>query len=239
MMTPTALKICAVHGSPRKGNTDLTLQIVLDEMQKLGPVEVDHIWLPKDMPCFCKGCFSCLRRGTFAGEICPDKAYTHPVLAKLKAADGILIGCPSYALAETAQIKALFDHFACTYMNHRPNQEMFDKTGFIIATAAGAGTRRVVSTIKRNLLFWGVKRIFSARMNLWVGNWNEMTDKNQTKFTRMLQKKARRFYHATANRMKIQPCLEHRFLWFIFRRLVSRYPDTEPDKIYWKAKGWL
>ncbi len=233
------MKICAVHGSPRKGNTDLVISLVEDEMKKCGAVEFEHIYLPRDLPCFCKGCFSCLRRGTYGGEICPDKAYTHPILDKLKAADGILIGCPSYALAETAQIKTVFDHLACTYMNHRPNPEMFDKTGFIIATAAGAGTRRVVSTIRRNLLFWGVKRIISLRFNMWTGNWDEMSDAKQEAFTRSIQKSARRFYALTQKRMRICPCVEHRVLRFIFKRFVSRFADTEPDKIYWKEHGWL
>ncbi|MDO5845526.1 MAG: flavodoxin family protein [Methanocorpusculum sp.] len=233
------MKLCAIHASPRKGNTDLTIETVLTRMQTRGEIEIDHIYLPKDLPCFCKGCFSCLRRGTKAGEICPDKAYTHPILEKLLAADGIIIGCPSYALAETAQIKTLLDHLACTYINHRPNPEMFDKTALIISTAAGAGTHRVISTIKRNLLFWGVKRILSCRMHLWAGNWSEMPEDTQKKFTRMLQKKADTFYRLTENRTKIHPCIQHLFLRFLFKRLIRRYADTEPDKIYWKARGWL
>ena len=41
-------------------------------------------------------------------------------MEKILRSDGIIIRSPSYALAETAQIKALFDHFACNYICHRP-----------------------------------------------------------------------------------------------------------------------
>jgi len=233
------MKVCVIHGSNRKGNTDKTIDIIKEQLNSFEEIEYSDIYLPKDLPRFCTGCFACLSTGDYAGQNCPNKQYTHPIMEKLLASDGIIVACPCYALAETAQVKALFDHFACTFISHRANEEMFDKVGFVVSTAAGAGTGRTVSTISRNLLFWGMKRIVKYRISMWADHWENMQEKKRLKAEKLLQKKARRFYRLTKNRYKISKSLSVQLLRFIFKPLVNSYSDTHPDKVYWKAKGWL
>jgi len=233
------MEICVIHGSNRKGNTDKTINIIKEELNSFEEIVYSDIYLPKDLPHFCAGCFACLRTGDYAGQNCPHKQYTHSIMEKMLRSDGIIVASPCYALAETAQIKAFLDHFACTYINHRPNEEMFYKIGFVVSTAAGAGTGRVVSTISRNLLFWGMKRIVKCRIHLWAGDWEDMSSKKRAKAEKLLQNKARQFYMRTKNRYTLNASLYSKGLRFIFKRLVNSYPDSEPDKIYWKSKGWL
>lgn len=233
------MKICVIHGSNRKGNTDKTIEIIKGRLNALGEVSYTDFYLPKDLPYFCKGCMACLGTGTYAGENCPHKAYTHPILKALLEADGIIIGCPSYALSETAQLKALFDHFACTYIVHRPNTEMFDKTALVISTAAGAGSGRAISTISRNLLFWGVKRIHKCKLRLWEANWGDMPKERQEKLEKQLIKKATAFYHITEKRYDLCKNLLAAFIHHAMKGAIKNYPDTQADKIYWKAKGWI
>ena len=99
---------------------------------------------------FCTGCFSCLNRGARAGELCPHRKYTDVISKSLEECDGIIIGCPVYALAESAQVKVLFDHYACTYMNHRPNKSNFKKSALILSSCAGAGNRHTIKIIRKN-----------------------------------------------------------------------------------------
>jgi multimeric flavodoxin WrbA len=152
------MEICVIHGSNRKGNTEKTIEIIKNKLNSFEEIVYSDIYLPKDLPHFCCGCFACLGTGDYAGENCPHKHYTHSIIKKMLNSDGIIIASPCYALSETGQLKTLFDHFACTYLCHRPNDEMFDKIGFVISTAAGAGTKNVIRSVKRNLLFWGIKR---------------------------------------------------------------------------------
>lgn len=153
--------------------------------------------------------------------------------------DGILIASPSYALAETAQVKALLDHLACTYINHRPNEEMFDKVGFAVSTAAGSGTGKVIGIISKNMLFWGIKRTVKFKTNMWAMNWDEMKEKRRIKIENNLRKKSMKFYHLVKNRYRIRASFSSKVLHIIFAMLVKSYADTEPDKIYWKSKGWI
>ncbi|MCL2225605.1 MAG: NAD(P)H-dependent oxidoreductase [Defluviitaleaceae bacterium] len=232
------MKICVIHGSNRKGNTDATVEIIKEQLNLYEEIEYSDIYLPKDLPCFCAGCFACFE-GEYAGQNCPNKQYTHPILKTLLSSDGIIVACPCYALAETGQIKVFFDHFACTFINHRPNEEMFDKIGLVVSTGAGAGTGRVVSTISRNLLFWGVKRIIKFRINMFAANWDEMPVQKRDKVKKLLRRKASRFYRLTKDRREIRKSISVQALRRIFKGLVNSYEDTQPDKIFWKSKGWI
>ena len=233
------MKICVIHGSNRKGNTDKTIDIIKNRLNSFEEISYSDIYLPKDLPCFCEGCFACLSTGDYAGQNCPHKQYTHPIMEKMLSSDGIIIASPCYALAETAQVKAFFDHFACSFICHRPNEEMFKKVGFVVSTAAGAGTARVVSTINRNLIYWGINRIVKCRINMWEIDWEKMYNNKRAKAEKRLCNKARQFYWLTKNRNKTNASLIRKVLCFMFKQLIRSYPDTQSDKIYWKSKGWI
>ena len=233
------MEICVIHGSNRKGNTDRTIDIIKDKLNSFEEINYSDIYLHRDLPHFCNGCFSCLETGTFAGENCPHKEYTNIILEKLLKSDGIIIGSPSYALSETAQIKSLFDHLACTYLCHRPNEEMFKKIGLVVSTAAGAGTKNVIASVSRNFLFWGVNRVIKCGINMWEVDWDKIPDKKRIRFEKLLKSKAGLFYRKIKKRYKLSRNFKTAFLWFFFKKLIKSYSDTNPDKIYWKAKGWI
>lgn len=233
------MKICMIHGSGRKGNTDITLELIKQKMSQMGDVTYTDIYLPRDLPHFCTGCMACLSTGDYAGENCPHAKYTHPILKDLLEADGIVVGCPSYALGETGQLKAFFDHFACTYIVHRPNTQMYDKTALVMSTAAGAGSGRAISTISRNLLFWGVKRIQKCKFRLFESEWQRMSQKRREKIENQISKEAAKFYHTTEKRYKLCPNLLAIIIRNVMKGAIKNYPDTQADKIYWEKKGWI
>ena len=233
------MEICVIHGSNRKGNTDKTIDIIKAQLNSFEETSYSDIYLHKDLPYFCNGCFSCLNSGDYGGENCPHKQFTHPIMEKMLKSDGIIIGSPVYALAETAQVKALFDHFACNYICHRPYEEMFSKIGLVVSTAAGAGTKRVISTISRNLLYWGIRRIVKCGFNIWAEDWDSIPSKRRLKIENVLKRKANRFYKLTKDRHNIKPSFTFCILRSAFKKMINSYQDTAKDKIYWKSKGWL
>lgn len=72
-----------------------------------------------------------------------------------------------------------------------------------------------------------------------AGHWDEMSIKKQAKFKKLLQCKANRFYHLTKNRYKISKNVFVQLLRRVFKGMINSYADTQPDKIFWKAKGWI
>lgn len=233
------MEICVIHGSNRKGNTDRTIEIIKETLNSFKEIIYSDIYLPKDLPHFCNGCFLCLETGEYAGQNCPHKAHTHYIMEKILKSDGIIITSPSYALNVTAQVKTLFDHFACIFLCHRPHEEMFGKIGLIVSTAAGAGTKKVNNTINDNMVFWGINRIVKCGINIWGKNWNNIPEKRRFKFEKKLKIKAKAFYKYMEKRHRLNRNIKTIFLRLVFKSLIKGYSDNNADKIYWKKKGWI
>jgi multimeric flavodoxin WrbA len=232
------VKICVIHGSQRKGNTEKTIEIVKAKLNSLENNDYFDFYLPKDLPSFCCGCFQCLDKGSSGGECCPHAKYTHPILEAMKLSNGIIIASPVYSLAESGQVKTFLDHFGCIYMSHRPLQEMFSKTGFVISTTAGAGTTYVIKPIKRNLRYWGIPKIYKCGLTLSAKNWSDMPSEKQSKYEECLGQKAHAFYNSMKNKRVYIPLIT-KIMFSIFRNLMNSYSDGHQDKEYWRDKGWL
>ncbi|OPX46290.1 NADPH azoreductase [Ruminiclostridium hungatei] len=230
------MKICVIHGSPRKGNTYKATKIMMAHMEGMGEVEFSEFFLPKAMPVFCCGCYNCFDKGE---EMCPHAQYTQPVEQAIKAADAVIITSPVYVLAENGAVKTLLDHYGYMFIPHRPMEEMFSKVGMIISTTAGAGTGKAIKAIYNSLNFWGVKRIFKLGLTIFAKDWEDMKPLKQQKFEKIIKKKAERFHACIVKREKLHTRLFTRFMFFIIRKSLSSYKDGHPDKKYWLQKGWL
>lgn len=101
------MKVLAINGSPKKeGNTYHALRIVLDEIEKEGiATEIIHIG-NKNI----RGCLAC---GTCAknkdGKCIQSKDEVNDWIAKMKDADGILLGSPVYFADMAGSMKAFLD----------------------------------------------------------------------------------------------------------------------------------
>lgn len=233
------MKIVIVYGSPRKGCSYTAAQIFKDEMTRHGDIEFTELFLPKDMPEFCLGCNTCF---TYGEEKCPHAKYTLPVIDAMLRADALMFTSPSYVLQASGSMKNFLDHFGHMFMVHRPKAEMFHKKAFIISTAAGAGMRAAIKTIRTSHKFWGVNRIYSAGFALQESDWQRMEEKRRISFESKLKKKARRFYREVASGKKHAPYLFTRILFSVSRIMVKKYsPKDNPslDNIYWEKMGWL
>ncbi|MGE5605847.1 MAG: flavodoxin family protein [Bacteroidota bacterium] len=230
------MKICIIHGSPRKGNTYHAAEIFKEELQKHGNFEFAEFFLHKDLPHFCCGCFACIKKSETR---CPHAQCTQPIAASIREADGLILTTPVYSLAESGQIKAFLDHFSYQYMNHRPMEEMFSKVATVISTTAGYGTGYAMKTIARALRFWGIKRVQKCGFILWVIKWAEISPEKQQKIRKKIHGKAKAFYHLLVKRKQLQPSLFTRFYFRICKKLMLSFADGQTDKEYWRQKGWL
>ncbi|MFW6026651.1 MAG: flavodoxin family protein [Candidatus Woesearchaeota archaeon] len=179
------MKICVIHGSPRKGNTFKVSEFFKNELLKNERVEFIEYFLPADMPHFCNGCFTCFEKGE---DKCPHADYVQPIASSLKEADGIIITTPVYVMAESAQIKALLDHLGYIFIPHRPMEEMFSKVAMVISTTAGAGTGKAMKTISRSLFYWGIKKTIKGGFSLFAKNWVDIDIKSRKRLKRKLGK---------------------------------------------------
>ena len=137
------MKVLAIMGSPRKGDTYHLTQRVEERMRALGDYEFEYLWL-RDLDLgLCRGCYGCLWRGD---EACPHHEIVAEVERKLLAADGVIFASPVYALDMTALLKNLLDHL--THHMHRPC--FFDQRVLLVCTAGAMGvgiTLRTMSAV--------------------------------------------------------------------------------------------
>lgn len=230
------MKICIIHGSPRKKNTYTAVQIAKETLDQYEANDYTEFFLPKDMPQFCLGCFTCFYKSE---HHCPHANYIQPIVEAMKAADGIILSTPVYVMGESAQIKAFLDHLGYLYLIHRPEPVMFKKTAMILSTTAGAGTNHATRTVARSLKYWGIPKIIQIGLVMQAENWKDINIKRKQKYEKKLSKQSKTFYNYMKNKDKRSMTPFARILFEVSKKLKKEGKTTEADKIYWDKQGWI
>ena len=228
------MQMVIINGSPRKGITYKAISIVKDELESLGDVNFQEFNLPQDMPCFCSGCFKCFEKGE---EFCPDARYVQPIVQALDEADGIIIGTPVYAMQISGGLKALFDHLAYCYINHRPR--FYNKKALVISTTVGAGISNCNKYIKQNLSFWGVNRIYTVGKPVLAIKWDEIDKNKRDGFEKSLRLVAGKLFKDISNRKVYPPNFLQTIMFNVSKAIMLNIEDVSADRSYWKNNGWL
>ena len=123
------MKILAICGSPKKGNTYSALNFIKDKYP-----EIDFkILMLKDVslqPCL--GCYVCVKLGE---EKCPLKDDREKIVKEMMEADGVLFSSPVYTMMITSLMKNFFERVG--YIDHRPI--FYGKHAMLMAVCAGFG----------------------------------------------------------------------------------------------------
>lgn len=143
------MKYVIINGSPRRKNT----WKMVEQAKKNLNGEFEEIHLMKEKIPLCNGCFKCIMEGE---DRCPHGDNVKPIVDALRAADGIIIACPVYAVNVTALLKNFLDHTA--YFYHRP--EFFTKKALVVVSTAGSGQKDVAKYIDETLRHWGVNKVY-------------------------------------------------------------------------------
>jgi NAD(P)H-dependent FMN reductase len=169
------LKILAILGSPRKGNTFDVLARVEKSMQRLGDVDFEYLFL---------GCFRCVRMGH---EACPLKDDKASILDSMIASDGIILASPVYNYNITALMKNFIDRLA--HIGHRP--AFFKQHLMIVATTGGIGLSQVKTYLTEFVgKLWGFRSI--TRLGLLTAPFR-MSASQEKRSEDALEKASKRF----------------------------------------------
>ena len=226
------MKIVVFHGSPRRGNTYKATSIFMDALSRHSDVQFVECFFPESLPEFCVGCQLCLGH---PHEICPHSAYVTPMLNEMLAADALVFTTPHYgACSMSSSMKNLLDHFDFLTMNVFPRSEMFEKKAFILTT--GAGSTAAIKPIKKYLINWGINRVHSIGIRMFINKWEKMPEKKQEKCEKQLKSAADRFYHGKKKSPYLAAILMYHMSKFILKRYAGK--DASPYK-YWQEKGYF
>ena len=102
------MKVVAICGSHRKGNTEWMLNKLLERVEENG-AEVELILLRKANVKMCLGCLSCEDGGKDRKGICKIKDDMNALYPKLLAADCLVLGTPAYFELVSGILKNFMD----------------------------------------------------------------------------------------------------------------------------------
>ncbi len=159
------MKVVAINGSARKdGNTAILLNYVLRELEAEG-IETELIQLSGKT---IHGCLSCRTCGTRKDGRCAQKNdYGNTCIEKMVAADGILLGSPTYVTDVSAEMKALIDR-ACLVVRSGGNL-LKRKVGAGVVAVRRAGATHAFDTLNHFFLISEMIVPGSSYWNIGIG----------------------------------------------------------------------
>ena len=133
-MNDTLTRVLAINASRQRRNTYTLLQQVGELLAQRG-IAVEQINLHDYAIADCLGCLRCLE----GGEPCVHKDDYEAILAKIKAADGLILGTPVHMAGVSGKLKTLLDRMFVQV--HRP-----ELAGTPLLTVVSTGGSSLAST---------------------------------------------------------------------------------------------
>jgi multimeric flavodoxin WrbA len=228
------MKITVINGNMRHGSTWNAMRAVIDALH--GSNEVTEFFLPRDMPHFCIGCFTCITKNA---ALCPHVSSVAPIAAAILDADLIVLTSPVYAMDISGQMKALLDHLCYLWMSHRPEARMFGKLGLVVSTTAGAGLGHAGKTMKNSLKYWGVKKIYTLKTPVSAMKWEEVKSKKQDQVKAQGAKLARQIEKAARDVKRLPNPIFRSFFFKLMTGMMKKNDWNLTDRTHWESNGWL
>ncbi|MDR3092187.1 MAG: flavodoxin family protein [Clostridiales bacterium] len=139
-------KILAINGSPRKGgNTERMLNEVLSAAAGAG----HETELYQAGGRAVRGCLACGSCETNLGR-CATDDWVNELYPKMKAADALVIGSPTYCADLTPEIKAILDR--CCFLAMNEGRSLSRKIGAGVSAVRRAGSIHAIDSINHFFL---------------------------------------------------------------------------------------
>ena len=154
------MRVVAFNGSPRKGgNTERLLNRVLSILDGEG-IQTELVHIGGEKVHGCTACGKCFANQD--GRCVFDDDIINECIGKMAAADGIVIGSPTYFADVSPETKALIDRAGFVAM---ANGRMFSrKVGAAVVAVRRAGGIHVFDTINH---FFGISNMFTVGSVYW------------------------------------------------------------------------
>jgi multimeric flavodoxin WrbA len=159
------MNVVAFNGSARaKGNTAILLNTVLDELKNEG-IGTELVSLAGKTFPGCRACYKCFE--TKDGRCTVTGDMVNECIDKMHAADGILLGSPTYFSDVTAGMKALIERAG---MTARANPEILRrKVGAGVVAVRRAGAMHAFTSLNLFFLIGEMFVVGSSYWNIGIG----------------------------------------------------------------------
>ena len=162
------MKVVAINGSARRdGNTALLINHVFAELEKEG-IETEMIQLSGETIRGCTACYQCFATRDMRCAVSTESGdIVNECIARIVAADGMIIASPTYFADVSAETKAIIDRVG---MVGRANPGLYRrKVGAAVVAVRRGGAIHVFDTINHFFLIGEMIVPGSSYWNIGVG----------------------------------------------------------------------
>jgi multimeric flavodoxin WrbA len=137
------MKVLGISTSPRKdGNTALLIKTIFGELEQHG-IETELLQVAGQPVRGCRACYACFKNRDHKCVIKDD--FINDYIAKMEAADGIILGSPTYFADVNTEMKALIDRVGFVA---RANDYIFKhKAGAAVTAVRRGGATHTFDTM--------------------------------------------------------------------------------------------
>ena len=159
------MKVVAFNGSARKdGNTAILVRRVFAGLEAEG-IETEMVQLAGRTIHGCTACGQCYKNKNYRCAI--DNDVANECIAKMLAADGIILASPTYFADVTTEMKALIDRAGFVA---RANDDMLKrKVGAAVVAVRRAGSIHAFDTMNHFFLIGQMIIVGSSYWNVGIG----------------------------------------------------------------------
>ncbi len=223
------IRVTAFIGSMRKKHTYHAAERFLQNLQALGNIDYEIVQLSDYHVETCTGCIVCFDKGE---EFCPLHDERDALLEKMINSDGVIFASPNYSFHVSAVMKIFLDRLGFVF--HRPR--FFGKTFTSIVAQGIYGGNNIVKYFN----FIGNALGFNVVKGSYITTREPMTEQDQRKNDRTLERQSKRFYAQLIKNAYPTPSI---FALMIFRLSRSSIKihlnESYRDYTYFKAQGWF
>ncbi len=223
------MKVTAFVGSARKKHTYNVSEKFLQKLQSLGDVDYEIVTLSDNDLKTCKGCMLCLNKGE---ELCPMKDDRDKLIEKMNSSDGIIFSSPNYSFNVSGFMKIFLDRLG--FIFHRPR--FFGKAWTSIVVQGFYRGNKIVDYFN----FIGKGLGFNVVNGSCLNSLEPMTEKDQKKTDRIIDKQSKKFFSTLIKREYPIPSFFKLMMFRMARTSVRLLLDESwSDYRYYKNNGWF
>lgn len=164
------MKVLAINGSARKnGNTAILLNVVLGELKKEG-IRTELLQMAGKPLQGCLACYKCFKKKDMRCAV--EKDYFNDWLVKVREADGLILGSPTYFSDVTSGMRAFVER--CGFVSRANDYMLKRKVGAAVIAVRRAGGIPAFSSLN---LFLSYQQMIMPGSSYWhVGLGREIGD---------------------------------------------------------------
>jgi multimeric flavodoxin WrbA len=217
-------------GSARKrGTTYVATRRFLDNLESLGDVKGEIVFLSEFNLGVCRGCKTCFVRGE---ERCPLKDDRDVLIEKMMASDGVVFASPNYSFHISALMKIFLDRLGFVF--HRPQFHGKTFTNIVVQGIHGGGK------IVKYLNFVGQGLGFNVVKGSCITALEPMSEKDRRKMEDTLEKLSGRFHERLLKPAYAAPSLFQLMAFRMGRTSIKRMlGDDNRDYTHYRHRGWF